>query len=50
MKSTTYYCRLKVLSPVHIGCDEVYEPTGFAIDEEQKKLIAFEAASFLSRL
>ena len=50
MKSTTYYCRLKVLSPVHIGCDEVYEPTGFAIDEEQKELIAFEAASFLARL
>lgn len=50
MKSTTYYCRLKVLSPVHIGCDEVYEPTGFAIDEEQKELIAFEAASFLGLL
>jgi len=50
MKNTTYYCRLKVLSPVHVGCDEVYEPTGFALDEEQKELIAFEPASFLGLL
>jgi len=49
-KSNTYYLRLKVLSPIHIGCDEVYEPTGFAIDEKKKELISFEPASFLGRL
>jgi len=50
MKTQTYYCRLKVISPVHIGCDEVYEPTGFALDEQRKVLVAFEPASFLGML
>jgi CRISPR-associated protein Csm5 len=50
MKTQTYYCRLKVITPVHIGCDEVYEPTGFALDEQQKELVAFEPASFLGML
>jgi CRISPR-associated protein Csm5 len=50
MKSTTYYLRLKVLSPIHIGCDEDYEPTGFAVDEVKQELIAFEPADFLGQL
>lgn len=50
MKSEIYYLKLKVISPVHIGCDEVYEPTGFALDEQKKELIAFEPASFLGML
>ncbi|MEA3469788.1 MAG: type III-A CRISPR-associated RAMP protein Csm5 [Thermodesulfobacteriota bacterium] len=50
MESKTYYLRLKVLSPIHIGCDEVYEPTGFTVDEERQELIAFEPADFLGQL
>jgi len=50
MKSKTYYCRIKVISPVHIGCDEVYEPTGFVVDDQEKELIAFEPATFLGML
>jgi len=50
MKSETYYLKLKVISPVHIGCDEVYEPTGFALDEQKKELVAFEPAAFLGML
>lgn len=41
---------LQVISPVHIGCDEVYEPTGFVIDESRKKLIAFDPLRFIKAL
>ncbi len=50
MESTTYSFKLRVVSPVHLGCDEFYEPTGFAVDEQAKKLISFEPASFLGML
>lgn len=50
MKSDTYYFTLKIRTPVHIGCDEVYEPTGFVVNEQQKELIAFEPEDFLGRL
>lgn len=42
--------RLHILSPVHIGCDDVYEPTGFVIDEEKRKLIAFDPLDFIKSL
>jgi len=38
------------LSPLHIGCDEDYEPTGFVLDEQAKPMISFEPSSFLSLL
>lgn len=41
---------LKVTAPVHIGCDDVYEPTGFRIDERRKKLIAFDPLQFVKSL
>lgn len=41
---------LKILSPVHIGCDDVYEPTGFIIDESRRKLIAFDPMIFIKNL
>ena len=50
MERKTYYLRLKVLSPIHIGCGEDYEPTGFTVDEERQELIAFEPADFLGQL
>ena len=50
METNTYYLRLKVVSPIHIGCDEVYEPTGFVVDEEKKELVSFDPAAFLGQL
>lgn len=42
--------RLHVLSPIHIGCDDVYEPTSFVIDEQKKKLIEFDLMDFVKAL
>lgn len=42
--------RLHVMSPLHIGCDSVYEPTSFVIDDVTKKLIAFDPVSFVKML
>ncbi len=41
---------IRVLAPVHIGCDEVYEPVGFVIDENQNFLHAFDPLDFLRSL
>ncbi|HBL22948.1 MAG TPA: type III-A CRISPR-associated RAMP protein Csm5, partial [Deltaproteobacteria bacterium] len=41
---------IKTLAPVHIGCDEVYEPTGFVIDEDRGVLHAFDPLDFLRGL
>ena len=45
-----FTCYLKILSPVHIGCDEVYEPSGFVVDESQKQLIVFDPFMFIRSL
>lgn len=42
--------RLHILSPVHIGCDDVYEPTNFVIDEKKNKLIEFDPMNFIKTL
>lgn len=42
--------RLHVLSPINIGCDDVYEPTSFVIDEQKKKLIEFDPIDFIKAL
>lgn len=41
---------LYILSPVHIGCDEVYEPTTFTVDEQRRKLISFDPMDFITSL
>jgi len=43
-------CYIKVLSPLHIGCDEIYEPTGFVVDESRETLTAFDPVAFVSRM
>jgi CRISPR/Cas system CSM-associated protein Csm5 (group 7 of RAMP superfamily) len=35
-EQNTFY--IKILSPVHIGCDEVYEPAGFIVNEQTEHL------------
>ncbi len=41
---------IKTQTPLHIGCDEVYEPVSFVVDEDQKVLISFDPIDFISRL
>jgi len=41
---------LKTICPVHIGCDEDYEPTGFVIDEQSQELISFDPIDFIKSL
>jgi len=43
-------CFLKTLSPVHIGCDEVYEPMGFVMDEHAQQMVVFDPLSFISQM
>lgn len=47
---TTIYFLLRTISPIHVGSDEVYEPTGFVVDEQKKQLISFDAADFIGML
>jgi CRISPR-associated protein Csm5 len=42
--------RLHIVSPVHIGCGDVYEPTSFMIDERRQKLIEFDPIDFIRSL
>jgi len=46
----SFRCLLKIISPVHIGCDEVYEPMGFVLDELGMRLIVFDPLSFIATL
>jgi CRISPR-associated protein Csm5 len=45
-----YRCFIKTLSPIHIGCDEVYEPMGFVVDENKNELTAFDPITFISQM
>ncbi len=46
----SFKCFLKILSPVHIGCDEIYEPMGFVMDEQARQIIAFDPLYFISQM
>ncbi len=41
---------LKTLEPIHVGCDEVYEPTGFCVDTQKRHLSIFEPLDFINSL
>ncbi|MGD9972656.1 MAG: type III-A CRISPR-associated RAMP protein Csm5, partial [Desulfatirhabdiaceae bacterium] len=45
-----FHCVIRTLSPVHIGCGEVYEPTGFVVDEQKKELVVFDPFQFIAGL
>jgi CRISPR-associated protein Csm5 len=47
-KEQRFYIRM--LSPVHLGCDEVYEPMGFVVDEQSSELVAFDPLAFFRTL
>lgn len=50
MRKERFDCFLRVISPVHIGCEEVYEPMSFVMDEMAQKIIAFDPISFFKSL
>ncbi|NQU02989.1 MAG: type III-A CRISPR-associated RAMP protein Csm5 [Syntrophaceae bacterium] len=41
---------IRTISPIHVGSDEVYEPTGFTIDEKECRMVVFDPFLFVSRL
>ena len=41
---------MQTISPVHIGCDEFYEPTGFVLNENARQMIVFDPLSFISQM
>jgi CRISPR-associated protein Csm5 len=41
---------IETVSPIHIGCDEVYEPTGFVLDENKQQMIVFDPPFFISQI
>ncbi|MDY0040045.1 MAG: type III-A CRISPR-associated RAMP protein Csm5 [Desulforhabdus sp.] len=43
-------CCLQILSPVHVGCDEVYEPMTFFLDEASSTLCQFDPLHFIGAL
>ncbi len=42
--------KLHVLSPVHIGCGDEYEPTSFVVHPDSQKLISFDMFQFMEGL
>ena len=50
MKTKIFQCYIKTLSPVHIGCDEVYEPAGFTVDESNRQITVFDLIDFTGSL
>lgn len=41
---------LRTMSPIHIGCDEAYEPMSFVVDEASRELFALEPLDFIKAL
>lgn len=45
-----FRCLIEIRSPVHIGCDEVFEPTGFALDDRAGQIVAFDPFELIAGL
>ncbi len=50
MKTKIFQCYIKILSPIHIGCDEVYEPAGFTVNESNRQITVFNFIDFTGSL
>lgn len=50
METLRMKCVLENISPIHVGCDEVYEPTGFVVDEKKECLVIFDPLVFIRGL
>jgi CRISPR-associated protein Csm5 len=47
---SVFKLRVHVITPVHVGCDEVYEPTGFVIDQDKQTMVSFDPLAFIKSL
>ena len=45
-----YKCFIEVLSPLHLGCDETYEPATFILDEKNSEIIIFDPFDMMNIL
>ena len=50
METLRMKCVLENISPIHVGCDEVYEPTGFVVDEKKDCMVIFDPLVFIRDL
>lgn len=50
MEKDVIHILLETAAPVHIGCSEVYEPTGFTVDTDKNELNSFEPTDFIASL
>lgn len=50
METLRMKCVLENISPIHVGCDEVYEPTGFSVNEKEGYLVIFDPLVFIRNL
>ncbi|MFP4037649.1 MAG: type III-A CRISPR-associated RAMP protein Csm5 [Desulfobacteraceae bacterium] len=50
MKRQTFKCMIRTLAPIHLGCDEVYEPMSFTVDEENGRIVVFDPFYFIGVL
>lgn len=50
MMRHTYRCFIRTLAPVHLGCDEDYEPMGFVVDETAGSMTVFDPLRFVGSL
>ena len=46
----TFRFVIRTVSPLHIGCDEVYEPLGFRVDKRNREIIAFSPIDLVATL
>ena len=46
----TINCCLRTQAPIHLGCDDQYEPTGFVVDTRNNQLIVFDVLEFMAGL
>lgn len=49
-ENTDFAYYLRTASPIHIGCHDVYEPSGFIMDQQAKKLVVFDPIHFIAGL
>jgi CRISPR-associated protein Csm5 len=49
MKETIRF-RIQPLAPIHLGCDEVYEPFSFVLDEKRRELVVFDPWLFFQEM
>ncbi|SFM60379.1 type III-A CRISPR-associated RAMP protein Csm5 [Thermodesulforhabdus norvegica] len=42
--------RIRIKSPVHVGCGEVYDPFSFIVDDQKRELLILDMSTFIKNL